>query len=116
MHAGLRAGGSRDGLNRYDVITFDCYGTLITAQQVRSYKPAPGHFETARRRIGRSRWLHAAQSRFHDVVPCRALGIPVVWVNHKSEPARPDVHPDIEARTLGELAERLETAGQASCL
>jgi 2-haloalkanoic acid dehalogenase type II len=29
VHAGLRAGGSRDGLNRYDVITFDCYGTLI---------------------------------------------------------------------------------------
>jgi hypothetical protein len=50
------------------------------------------------------------------VVPCRALGIPVAWVNRKSEPARPDVHPDIEARTLGELAERLETAGQASCL
>jgi hypothetical protein len=38
------------------------FSLLITAQQVRSYKPAPGHFATARGRIGPQRWLHAAQS------------------------------------------------------
>jgi 2-haloalkanoic acid dehalogenase type II len=80
---------------------------LVTAQQVRSYKPAPGHFETARRRIGQSRWLHAAQSHFHDVVPCRALGIPVAWVNRHGASGREDVRPDIEVPTLAGLADRL---------
>jgi 2-haloalkanoic acid dehalogenase type II len=92
------------GTLRHFTVPFDL---LVTAQQVRSYKPAPGHFETARRRIGRSRWLHAAQSHFHDVVPCRALGIPVAWINRKGESGREDVRPDIEVSTLAGLADRL---------
>jgi 2-haloacid dehalogenase/putative hydrolase of the HAD superfamily len=35
---------------------------IVTAQQVRSYKPAPAHFITARERIAGAPWLHAAQS------------------------------------------------------
>jgi 2-haloacid dehalogenase/putative hydrolase of the HAD superfamily len=80
---------------------------LVTAQQVRSYKPSPGHFETARRRIGESRWLHAAQSHFHDVVPCRALGIPVAWVNRKAQLGHAETRPDLEVRTLAGLADAL---------
>jgi 2-haloalkanoic acid dehalogenase type II len=58
----------------------------ITAQQVRSYKPGHAHFLEARKRIGGRRWLHAAQSHFHDVRPALELGIPVVWVNRKEAP------------------------------
>lgn len=83
---------------------------LVTAEQVHSYKPAPGHFEEARRRIGGRRWLHAAQSAFHDVLPCRALGIPVAWINRKAEPARPDIRPDFEVGTLAGLADHLDRA------
>jgi 2-haloacid dehalogenase/putative hydrolase of the HAD superfamily len=97
------------GTLRHFTVPFDL---LVTAQQVRSYKPAPGHFETARRRIGESRWLHAAQSYFHDVVPCRALGIPVAWVNRKAEPGHAETRPDLEIRTLAGLADALE-AGSA---
>jgi 2-haloalkanoic acid dehalogenase type II len=93
------------GTLRHFPVRFDL---LVTAQQVRSYKPAPGHFETARRRIGESRWLHAAQSRFHDVVPCRALGIPVAWVNRKGASGREHVRPDIEVPSPAALADRLE--------
>ena len=57
----------------------------VTAQQVGAYKPAEAHFREARRRIGAARWLHAAQSRFHDVAPARALGIPSAWVNRRGE-------------------------------
>jgi 2-haloalkanoic acid dehalogenase type II len=92
------------GTLRHLTVPFDL---LVTAQQVRSYKPAPGHFETARRRIGESRWLHAAQSHFHDVVPCRALGIPVAWVNRKAEPLPKETRPDLEIRTLAGLADAL---------
>ena len=39
---------------------------VITAQQVRSYKPAHAHFLEARKRIGSAMWLHAAQSNLQD--------------------------------------------------
>src|SRR5262249_51133709 len=76
---------------------------LVTAEQVRSYKPARGHFEEAQRRIGDRRWLHAAQSYFHDVVPARALGVPVAWINRRGERPSGDALPDRELRTLAEL-------------
>ena len=89
---------------RHFTVRFDL---LVTAQQVRSYKPAPGHFLTTRQRIGGSRWLHAAQSYFHDVAPARALGIPVTWINRKLEGV-PDGGPvDYVFRTLTELADWL---------
>ncbi|MEK7879558.1 MAG: HAD-IA family hydrolase [candidate division NC10 bacterium] len=92
------------GTLRHLSVTFDL---LVTAQQVGSYKPARGHFLTARRRIGGDRWLHAAQSYFHDVAPARALGIPVVWINRKGEAASDGGHADREFRTLTELADWL---------
>jgi 2-haloacid dehalogenase/putative hydrolase of the HAD superfamily len=89
---------------RHFPIAFD---PVVTAQQVRSYKPAHGHFLEARRRIGDGRWLHAAQSFFHDVVPARALGIPVAWINRKGEPRSGDASPDVELRNMTELADWL---------
>ena len=77
---------------------------VITAQQVRSYKPELGHFVSARSRIGGRRWLHAAQSYFHDVVPARALDIPVAWINRKSAPPEEEVRPDFEYSNLTEFA------------
>ena len=76
---------------------------IVTAQQVHSYKPAHGHFLEARHRIGERRWLHAAQSLFHDVRPCNELGVPVVWVNRLGEnisaggPQPLDTVPTLEA-------------------
>jgi 2-haloacid dehalogenase/putative hydrolase of the HAD superfamily len=81
---------------------------IVTAEQIRSYKPAPGHFVAARERIGGLRWLHAAQSHMHDVVPAAGLGIPVVWVNRKRE-VLPEGGPAplAEVPTLAELADWL---------
>jgi 2-haloalkanoic acid dehalogenase type II len=79
---------------------------VVTAQQVRAYKPADGHFTTARERIGGRRWLHAARSHFHDVTPCRRLGVPVAWINRAGEPRR-EPRPDRELSTLTELADWL---------
>jgi len=83
------------------------FDLIVTAQQVGSYKPAPAHFETARRRLGDSRWLHAAQSYFHDVVPARALGIPVAWINRGHEIAADGQRVDHEFRDLSALADWL---------
>lgn len=89
---------------RHFTVPFDL---LITAEQVRSYKPAHGHFDAARRQIGDRRWLHAAQSYFHDVTPARALGVPVAWINRHGEAPAGDARPDREFRTLTELADWL---------
>ena len=64
---------------------------VITAEQARSYKPSINNFQIALRTLALSpdQLLHAAQSRYHDVVPARSLGISTVWVNRKS--ARPGI-------------------------
>lgn len=84
------------------------FALIVTAQQVGSYKPAPGHFRTARERIAGARWLHAAQSYFHDVRPARSLGVPVAWINRRGE-RRPDdgPAPEREFRDLTGLADWL---------
>ena len=86
------------------------FGLLGTAQRLRSYKPAAPHFERGREwAAGFDRWLHVAQSLFHDVVPATSLGIPVLWVNRKAE-SRPNdadpVHiaPDLAAAATWLLA------------
>jgi 2-haloalkanoic acid dehalogenase type II len=83
------------------------FSLLVTAQQVGSYKPAPGHFTKARERIGGRRWLHAAQSYFHDITPAVAHRIPVAWINRKGEQTTGPARPDREFRTLTELADWL---------
>jgi len=92
------------GTLRHFSVKFDL---LVTAQQVRAYKPAPKHFLAARERIGTRRWLHAAQSYFHDVIPARALGIPVAWINRKRSAAPDGGQADREFRTLADLADWL---------
>ena len=56
---------------------------VVTAADVRSYKPGAAHFERFRELTGAGpgEWVHAACSWFHDVSPAHRLGIPAVWVN-----------------------------------
>ena len=71
---------------------------VVTAQQVSAYKPDPSHFRAGRERVAGRRWLHVAQSGFHDIAPASDLDIPGVWINRLSEPADPRpiaTHPDL---------------------
>lgn len=88
------------------------FAEVVTAQQVRSYKPAPAHFEEVLRRLDlpRDRVLHVAQSLYHDIAPARALGFRCVWVNRRAGRsgggATPpsDARPDLEVPDLATLA------------
>ncbi|MGA9769147.1 MAG: HAD family hydrolase [Blastocatellia bacterium] len=92
-----------EATRRHFTVDFDL---VVTAAQVKSYKPADAHFLEARRRMGEKRWLHAAQSYFHDVVPAKRLNIPVAWVNRKGERAdEQGPQPDFEVRNLTELSD-----------
>ena len=68
------------------------FTSVITAQDVGSYKPAQRNFDTllseaARLGVGQGKLLHVAQSLFHDHVPAKRAGLPTVWINRRH--ARP---------------------------
>lgn len=88
------------------------FDLVVTAQQVRAYKPSQRNFQTLLARIGASpdALLHAAESLYHDVAPARALGISTVWVNRRQGKAAAATRiaaarPDLEVASIGELAD-----------
>ena len=87
------------------------FDIVITAQQVRSYKPSFPHFHTARERIGSARWLHTAQSNLHDILPTNSLGIPNAWINRKREQPLIGGIPGRELADLEALADWLAPRG-----
>ena len=85
------------------------FDLVVTAQQVRSYKPDPAHFNECARRIGSKKgWVHIAASHYHDVEPCVKAKVPVIWVNRKKEQLEPgQKKPTAEVKTLLEAAKLL---------
>ncbi len=83
----------------------------ITAENVRSYKPAPAHFEEARRIIGDRPWIHVAASQYHDIEPAMHLGIKAVWVNRRgAHPAHDYSKRNVsEVRSLSQLVNQLRS-------
>ena len=85
------------------------FDLVVTAQQVRSYKPDPAHFKECERRMGTKKgWVHVAASYYHDVEPCVKAKVPVIWVNrHKEELESGQAKPTAEVKTLLEAARLL---------
>lgn len=55
---------------------------VVTAQQVRSYKPEPAHFKECARRIGKKKgWVHITSGHYTDVEPLLKMRVPVIWIN-----------------------------------
>ena len=94
---------------RHVPIDFDL---VVTAQQVRSYKPDPAHFKECERRIGGKKgWVHVASSYYHDVEPCLKAKVPVVWVNRNGEQLESSQKkPTAEVKTLLEAAKLVGAA------
>ena len=86
------------------------FGWIVTAEQVRAYKPAAAHFAEAERRVAGRDWLHAAQSWFHDIAPARDRGIGHAWINRQSEPDGDDRGCDRQFPDLAAFADWI-TAG-----
>lgn len=62
------------------------FDLVVTAQQVRSYKPDAAHFTEIARRAGTKKgWVHIGSSYHHDIEPCIAAKVPVIWVNRRKE-------------------------------
>ena len=90
------------------------FSTVITAEDVKSYKPGLPHFEEAIRRfaasgIQKSEILHVAQSKHHDMIPGRQFGLTTVWVNRRfgkkgtGATLAASAEPDLTVNSLAEL-------------
>jgi len=83
---------------------------IITAEQIKSYKPSLKNFKFAINKIGISqdKIIHVAQSLYHDIVPAKELGLKTIWINRRKDKkgfgatppasAKPDIEfPDLKS-------------------
>jgi 2-haloalkanoic acid dehalogenase type II len=97
------------------------FTSILTAQDVGSYKPSARNFEALigeviRLGVGPGGLLHVAQSLFHDHVPAKRAGLSTAWINRRQarpgwgatpEPPAP-VTPDWEFPSMAALAAAVE--------
>src|SRR6201989_3296285 len=78
------------------------FDLVVTAQQVRSYKPDPAHFKECQRRIeGKKGWVHIASGYAAGIAPCIQAQLPVIWVTRRGETLDSgQKKPDAEVKTL----------------
>ena len=97
------------------------FASILTAQDIGSYKPSPRNIaalkaEARRLDINDGKLLHVAQSLFHDHLPAKQAGLPTVWINRRHDrpgwgatPAPPaDVTPDAEFPSMAAFAAAVE--------
>ncbi|RKE68413.1 HAD family hydrolase [Pseudorhodoplanes sinuspersici] len=86
----------------------------VTAEDVGSYKPGLPHFTRALEELERQGFakddiLHVAQSKHHDVMPGRQLGLSTIWVNRRHNrkgsgaTLATEAEPDLAVTSLAEL-------------
>jgi 2-haloacid dehalogenase len=84
------------------------FDLAVVASEIRSYKPAPGHWDAFYAATGAdaTRHVHVAASLFHDVVPTGQMNIPCVWINRLGE--TPSDTAAAELPDLSRLPQELE--------
>ena len=83
------------------------FDQLVTAEDVRSYKPGHDHWHALYESCGISpgQQLHIAGSIDHDIRPASELGATTVWVRRAHEPMPEDVSPHLIVQSLAELGD-----------
>jgi 2-haloalkanoic acid dehalogenase type II len=66
------------------------FASILTAEDIGSYKPSPGNFaaligEADRLGVSPGGLVHAAQSIFHDHIPAKQAGLATVWINRRHD-------------------------------
>ena len=100
------------------------FDQVITAEQVRSYKPGQAHFKEVLRRLNVpiSQILHVAQSLYHDHAPAKQLGFQTAWINRPSLLAetglapQAEITPDLVFSNLSSLVAGLEQSSSVAQL
>src|SRR6188768_4311674 len=81
---------------------------VVTAQQVRSYKPDDTHFKECARRIGQKKgWVHIGCDYTTDIAPVLKMNVPVIWVNRHGEKLEGRKAPTVEVKNFREAVKKL---------
>ena len=82
------------------------FEVVVTAEQVRSYKPDLGHFRTFAELTGATpaNWIHVANSWVHDIAPAARMGLRSVWVD-RDQTGHPAKFAERRVTTMRRLAE-----------
>jgi len=87
------------------------FDLVVTAQQVRSYKPDEAHFKECARRIEKRKknWVHIASSYETDVEVCVKQKVAVIWVNRHGQKLEPgQKKPTAEVKSFRDAAKLLK--------
>jgi 2-haloacid dehalogenase len=103
------------------------FTSILTAEDIGSYKPSPRNFQALAREaqrlgVGDGKLLHVAQSLFHDHVPAKAIGLPTVWIDRRHDnpgwgatPAPPaNVSPDWTFTSMAAFADAVDSAATSA--
>jgi FMN phosphatase YigB (HAD superfamily) len=124
MLAALRARGYRLGVltncneRQFEAMhrTFSQpFDLFVTSDRIRGRKPAPWHFRAFEQMANacRTRWVHVACSRQHDIEPAGALGVRAVWLDRArsvAEPRPAELHVCTAAEAIDAITAHLERA------
>ncbi len=82
------------------------FEVVVTAEQVRSYKPDLGHFRTFAEMTGATpaNWIHVANSWVHDILPAARMGLRSVWVD-RDQTGHPAKFAERRVTSMRRLAE-----------
>jgi 2-haloalkanoic acid dehalogenase type II len=87
---------------------------VFSSEQGRSYKPDPGLFEEALRRMGiaASEAVYVGDTPNEDILGSKLAGMPVAWINRDGEKLVDSLpEPDYEISKMTELIPALESKG-----
>ncbi|MGE0191517.1 MAG: haloacid dehalogenase type II [Planctomycetota bacterium] len=90
FHLAILSNVTRDGIAASVSLLGMRFDTILTAEDIGSYKPDPRNFEALLRHLDRHHGiqphelLHVAQSQFHDIVPASRLGLSTAWIDRQN--------------------------------
>ncbi len=90
------------------------FDQVVTAQQVRGYKPRRAHFDEVLKRLTLrpDQVLHVAESKYHDIDPASTLGFRTAWINRHTQggtsaSGEGNAEPDLTVSSLAELEAKI---------
>lgn len=88
------------------------FDLVVTAEQVKDYKPSLAHFRYFWRTSGveRQNWVHAACSYYHDIRPAKEMDIQRIWIDRDNT----GEDPALATRRIWSASE-LPTAAASLC-
>lgn len=87
------------------------FDAVVTAEDVGSYKPAPGHWAAllAQVQTAPANILHVAAGLHYDIPTAQRLGLSTCWINRRAaDPG--EIRPDITLTTMTGLLDEIETS------